>query len=351
MPRRAGVWWNSGKKAWYTTLDGNRKVRVADGDKSEKEAEMLWHQLHAKQVAPDLRELNPVRVIAELYLDWFEEAHPPSYEMHRWHLKRFCDAHGDVKVRDLTADIVNGFLRAQTTWGPSTRTACIKVISASLNWAASADRRLIPYNPIRGMKQPGIRSRAATACARACDHQRVIEAASPNLRVFLEALRASGTRPINLCRMTADHVRFDLGAVLLPKHKTDDGTEAPLVIPITPEFEAVLRTQVAAYPKGPLFPTRTGKAWLPRTVSNMVRRIRVKLKAAGEPLEGQLIPYGYRHAMATELLEGGMADHDVAAFMGNRPATLHRNYNHIVRNPRRIAQEATAALNRDAGKG
>src|SRR5262249_46805902 len=62
----------------------------------------------------------------------------------------------------------------------------------------------------------------------------------------------------------------------------------------------------------------------PNVLSEWVRRTRERLGL------GPVIPYGYRHALATDALAAGGPDAQVAALLGHEgTAVLHRHYAHL----------------------
>jgi integrase len=45
---------------------------------------------------------------------------------------------------------------------------------------------------------------------------------------------------------------------------------------------------------------------------------------------GRIVPYGYRHGLATDALASGVADAQVAELLGHSgTAMLHRHYSHL----------------------
>jgi hypothetical protein len=57
------------------------------------------------------------------------------------------------------------------------------------------DQGIVAANPIRGLKRPPIRSRGAQTINRPQDDEKLIQAASPALRLVLIALHETGARP------------------------------------------------------------------------------------------------------------------------------------------------------------
>jgi integrase len=100
---------------------------------------------------------------------------------------------------------------------------------------------------------------------------------------------------------------------------------------------------VAKYGSGPLLRHRQGRAWTPKAVSEQVRRL---CKRAGI----KVIPYGYRHTLATDALARGVPDAQVAQLLGHgSTAMLYKHYSHLT--SRADVLRNAAALVRPAAPG
>src|SRR5947209_8842679 len=110
----------------------------------------------------------------------------------------------------------------------------------------------------------------------------------------------------------------------MDKHKTA-GKGKQRIVHLTPELVALCRGLAVKYPEGPLFRTSTGKPWCHGCyLSEQVRKLRKKLGIKG------VIPYGYRHTLATDALANGVPDAQVAELLGHSGTSmLHRHYAHL----------------------
>jgi integrase len=347
MARPASVWFDNTRNIWRATIRGH-KVKVADGTATQKEAEQAWHEMHAKDIAVDLQHCNPVRVVFELYLDYLEANHPVTYPTAKRFLKSFCRGNRDVPVKDLTSGMVDSWLSYEKTWGQTSRAQAVQYVMSALNWAARPDNRIIPSNPLRGMPRPAARSRGKDALIDPADHAVILAAAKPSVRDLLSALRLTGTRPSNLCRAEAADVDWARGAIVLTQHKTAEKTGRKLSIPIPARLRPLLERLCRERPSGPLFRRENGEAWTSTILAQYLLRLRERLERRGVKLKGKYIAYGHRHTVATDLLEAGVPDAQVAAILGHSgTAMIYRHYGHLARKTKTLADAMDRHLRGD----
>jgi integrase len=325
MGRKAGIWLRAQDQHWYATIGGQKVKLAADRD----EAETLWHTLKTKENAPTLKDRNPFKIVAELFLDRVDAEHPASYQKYRQYLQSFCDFFPDIRVADITATHVQRWLHGQRSWGPTTRHNAVTHLLACLNWAARPENRLIEQNPVAKMSRGQARSRGAETLVDPADYHAVYEAANPALRRVLFALSQTGQRPANLCRITAADCKWDRDLIELGTHKTADKTGRPLLIPMTASLKAMLQDLARQYPEGPLFRTVRGRPYTPHYLANQLGHMQRRRKTPVK-LSKPFIAYGMRHTVATGLLEAGVPDAKVAAILGHvNTAMLYRHYGHV----------------------
>jgi integrase len=182
-------------------------------------------------------------------------------------------------------------------------------------------RAAFAVQPAGGVEDGPVRSRGAEVLVEPADHERLLEAASPALRDVLVVLRETGTRPVNLCRATAQNLDRQQRALVLAEHNVrgrahktaDDGR--PLVIPLTAlAYEVCLRL-AQKRPSGPLFLTPTGRPWTANNLSSCLYYLCGKVGV-------KVVAYGYRHTRATELLADDTPDALVAAILGHSSTTM-----------------------------
>jgi integrase len=300
-----------------------------DGLENRKEAVAVWRNL-PKQARPRASASLTVAGLIDLYLDASaarveaDTLARDSYEFYASVLVPFAEAHHGLPPADLTPDHVDAWWRQHPTWAESTCAGVFRALQTALNWAASPRKKLIEYNPLRGMPGPTFASRGATAVISPEDHQRLLGIAPQHLRDVLTAFWHTGCRPSVICAVTADDFHPEAGTWRLEKHKTRRKAKGPLVVHLTPPAVELSARLARRYSTGPLFRTRRGAAW---TSDNLKSTIAYWARRAG--LTG-IFPYGYRHTLATGLLLGGVPETDVAAVLGHaNTAMLHKHYSHV----------------------
>jgi integrase len=337
-----GVWRRTQDGYWYGTVAGQKVKLSQDRD----EAEQLWHELKSKERAPELKDFNPFKVVAELFLDRVLEECPESYKHYRFYLQSFSDAFPDILVKDITATHVRRWQNSHATWGDSTRKDAVTNLVACLNWAAKPENNLIGNNPIRGMSRGTTRSRGAETLIEPDDYQRLYDAANPALRRVLFALRQTGARPSAVCRITAQDCHFAEGVIRLEQHKTGRKTGRAQLIPMTEPLKAMLLDLARQYPEGPLFRTVRGRPYTPAYLSEHVGRMQSEKRKWPVRLSKRVICYGFRHTVATELLEGNVPDAKVAAILGHaNTAMIYRHYGHLGAKIKNLRDEMERVLN------
>jgi integrase len=321
MSRKAGIWWNTGKEAYYVKI-GGKSVRLStDYD----EAQALFEQIKRQERAPDLQDCNTCRTIFNLYLDYIERDHIESYRTCSKYLQSFLDHHKEIRVKELRAVNVQQWMNAHPTWGQSSQYSAIGWVVSAINWAAKPENRYITRNPIAGMHKPAVRSRGEESIIDPEDHKKMYAAANPCLKHVLFALQQTGTRPSNLCRITATDCDFINGVVTLARHKTVRKTGTSIKIPMTGALREMLLELCQKYPVGPIFRTTRGKPWKANYISELVMRLRKRIG-----MTTRATPYGYRHTVATQLLMNGVPDAHVAQILGHTSnAMLYKHYSHL----------------------
>lgn len=181
------------------------------------------------------------------------------------------------------------------------------------------------------MSKPKSRSRGEEAVITAELHTQLLAAATPQLRLVLTLLHATGARPGEVCGFTAENFDAAAGVVKLAEHKTDHtGRVRRIFLPA--EAVEVLKGQVLKYRSGPLLRNRLGRAWTGKAVAWQVNRLCLKVGV-------KAIPYGYRHTFATDALAQGVPDAQVAQQLGHgSTAMLHRHYLHLGSKARVMAE-------------
>jgi len=297
-----------------------------DGKANETEAMQVWHEVAVAAAAPDRGDDNEVRVVLDLYLQHLERtAKQKTLQEFLKFFKSFCGRWAGLLVGQLRPfHLEKWWEECHPTWSGGTRGLSATAFQAAMNWAAGArGNNIISSNPLKGMKMPQSRSRGAEVLVSNEDHDTLLAAVPQDLKDVLIALRNTGTRPSVVNRVTARDFYPDLGIWRLEDHKTEKKTGRPLIVPLPPVVVELCKRLAIKYPEGPLFRTAKGEPWYASKLASRILWYKKRLNL-------DVIAYGYRHSVATELLEKGVPDAHVAAVLGHQDtAMIYRHYGHL----------------------
>jgi integrase len=333
MARPSKPWFRQQRNGWYVTVDGKKIALGVTGKANRAAAEQAWHRLMAGHEPTPAPATTPVATpaaapatapvtVAEavaLFTDNTPHVKPSTRELYARHLARLIDGIGELQLARVTGLVLSRWVQKLAV-GPTTRGIVLRSVSAFFGWCARQE--LIPKNPARQVPAPPARSRGREAVIPADVHAKLLAAAPPALRTFLELLHATGARPGELCRLTAAAFDADNGVAVLTEHKSDH-TGRPRLIFFPPAAAARVRELAERHPAGPLLRNSHGRPWKPKAVAWALNRLCRRLKV-------KVIAYGFRHTFATDALAAGVPDAQVAALLGHgSTAMLHRHYSHI----------------------
>jgi integrase len=268
---------------------------------------------------------NPLAAIFEHYLRHLEKhASEKTFKEYRKVFRDFLETWPDLLVKEVKPFHLEQWWEGKhANWSEGTRLYGATAIRSALNWASGAQAGIIPANPLKGMVMPKGRSRGAETLVSWADHDKLIEVVPEDLRDVLEALRHTGTRPSMVSKVTAAQFYADAGIWRIDEHKTSKKTGKPLVVPLSSVVVDICKRLAKKYPEGPLFRTKKGEPWNPTKLASRILWYKKKIGV-------DVIAYGYRHTVATELLEAGVPDAQVAAILGHgNTAMIYRHYSHL----------------------
>lgn len=326
-------WFNAQKQAWYIKVSGKLvSIKRPDGtlikgQENEAEAVEAWHKMMAVAQAPQNGDDNPLYIVLDLYMQDLERRHGSAKTLKEYkkYYQEFCDANPGLTVGQFKPIHLLRFFDAHSGWSDGMRNYIGTAFQSALNWAAGADGSLISKNPLKGMRMPQGRSRGAQALVSDDDHRKLLEVVPEDLRQVLTVLRAVGCRPSAVYRVTAAEFYPDQGVWRFEasSHKTGKKTRKPLVVPLPDHVVTLCSKLVSQFPEGPLFRTARGGTWDAQKLANRIAWYKNRHKL-------NVIAYGYRHTVATELLEAGVEDAKVAAILGHKnTAMIYRHYGHL----------------------
>lgn len=355
MPRKARKrgpkgtpWYRSFTDTWYMPkVDGSKAKPILDADgypvkgrENKEKAFALWHETVERDRAPTKGLDNPLSLIFEEFLDYtHRHREKDTYDEYRRTLQSFKDKWPNVTVNDLSVRHVEAWFDDHPTWSDTTKHIYVTTVLAALNWAAKPTVKLIPFNPLRGMERPRKRSRGGSAKVSDEAHKALFARVPWDFQQILLVLRHTGTRPGNICRVTAKNFNAEAGVWVFDEHNTDAGssvhksykkTGRALIVPLTPTVVTLCNELVKKYPEGRLFRTRRGRPWRPGYIIKRFILWRQKLVEEGVEMPDTIFAYCYRHQLGTYLLEQGESDTLVAAVLGHKGTkVLHEHYSGV----------------------
>ncbi len=349
--RKRGIkgrpWYRRATGSWYIKHNG-KPIPVVDergdpvrGAENRERADKCWVLMQARMMAPARPEENPVRLVFAMFLDNHQKAHPTSYKDYQRTLVGFANSlpSHDFLARDLRACHVDAWVNSHPEWNSTTRATYISRVLAALNWAVEPHQGLMQSNPLMKYPLPRRRARGEEALVPEEAHDAFLDHVPDDFKTILLVLRDTGTRPGNVCRVTATHCIWDKGGWWFAEgnvgedgkvHKTFEKTGKGLFVPVSEEVMELCRKLAQEHPEGPLFRTKSGDPWTPDKITWRFGYYREKLAKAGIVMPKTYFAYCYRHNLATELLEDGVPVEHVAAILGNTPSVVHRHYSHII---------------------
>ena len=285
-------------------------------------------------------ERTTVREWAELFLENYSK--PPlrsekTHESHQRAIKHLLQVFGSRKLTDLSADMIEGYLRTRlrarvrrkTRAGmiekgvvkPSTVHQEFRVFRRMLNVAVR--KRLLPSNPCWGAEFPVVvRGLFRPHYVSWSEQQRIEAEAQVYLRNAIRIITETGLRVYReLTPMKKEQVDLQNAVVWIPDSKTDNGVAE---VPLTELAVNAFRDQMQIAGHGPyLFPSDDNPlghqvtfktAW-----SAALRRAKVPYFRI----------YDLRSTYATRLSAGGVADEWVTQLLRQGDAKVFKKYSQM----------------------
>jgi integrase len=327
MGRPKKIWRRKEDGHWYTT-EGNRKVKVADGKLSYRDA---WDEYKALHVDYDQTTIT-VKFLIDEYLEWCSiNRSEGTYRWYRSFLKPFSETISDsLRVKDAQVFHVQRWLD-KTGWADNTKSGGVKAVLRCFNWGVT--QGLIKYNPFLGIERPPRTSREEVVDD--AQFAKMVTLVEPEFADYLTFLYQTGARAQEVKLVTADH--WD-GEKLILERKNSKGKLHRRVIYANPTVAALINRLAAKFPKGPLFRNSNGDPWNTSTVRSKFRRIvkrkgKTKVYGLAEKMGiPGLCATTFRHSFCTNALKRGLDTTTVAQLMGHRDATMvARVYQHLAK--------------------
>ena len=230
-----------------------------------------------------------------------------------------------MQADQVTPAICEKWLQS-TGWASNTKRSALLVLKAAFNSACKYAKTLAS-NPLTGLSPPAATSRTEVFTPEQLEQ--LWKHGHPNLVEICQFMLATGCRPGEACKLTAEHFQDgDPNAVfVLPPtmHKTGRKTGKYRHIPLNRELTRHYRGLVAARPSGPIFRSPRGRPWNTTRLAFHFSRLARKL---GFPR--QLTPHAFRHTFVTRHLDRGVPITRVAQWIGDTVTTVERTYWHAI---------------------
>lgn len=357
MSRPSEVRYYESRGGFYTQI-GGKQIPLAKGpdDQSARGPVYLkaldnFRQLMEMAAVPSAKDSNPLRAVLEAYMSFIStKKQPATIRLRLASFHPLIDVYGDTPIGKLTSEMLEAFIAKMreprtttkyrkrcTKWGDTSVCMWLDSLRAAFRWAIK--RKYISTDPTEQIERPQRRSRSRDTVLTDEQHQQILAACpTRGLRHMVIALENTGARPGELCAATAkDWNEIDQGGAIVYygddrrredefRHKTA-GKEGDRVIMFLGAALDLVRELVKQYPTGPLFRTKSGKAWTPALVASAFAKLRKKTGIQG------LIPYSYRHTFATTFLKKDRNIDTLAIFLGNSPETIRKHYSHLLSDP------------------
>jgi integrase len=357
-------WFRRQTWSWYVEVDGRQQNlgkhpfdeaprKGKRGWSPPAEIAAAWLELgracELKAAAPDSgpRQDMPVRELIHRFLAGVKgQIGQETGEGYAYYLRDFADRHPNLKVQDITRNLVRDWLAAHPpeAWGQSSHRAAITAIKRALNWGVESE--LLRHNPIAALKKPPAVRRRRVMSA---EERPLILAMWPEgdpFHDFLVAAMETGCRPGEIMKVTAADVDLKEGVWRFPS-KDYEKTGLLRVVYLTPTLLELTGRLMARHPVGPLFRNADGKPWRRRAIRNRFARKRARKK---DPLAGDIVAYTCRHTYATDALANGVPVVEVAESIGHHsPGMVETTYKHMEAKADQLRRAAHRAVRNGSG--
>jgi integrase len=198
MARSAKPWFRKQTGWWMVTL-GGKQHKLAEGRENKKLALKKFLELQLLRAeAPESADMR-VATACDAFLQWSERHQSPeTYRGYFFYVQSFCEACGYLAVVDLRPHHVTKWIDSNKSWRPTTQFNAVRDAQRVFNWAV--EQKLLPQNPIKGMKRPRQESRESYVTDE--EFRTLLRGAAPAFRLFLFALRKTGARPSEVRELT-----------------------------------------------------------------------------------------------------------------------------------------------------
>lgn len=243
---------------------------------------------------------------------------------------------GRIPLDRLRASTVEQWLHGQSTGTKASMDSAnrnLRSLKAALNHAY--ERQLVAsrqaWESVSAFSDTA--SRRADALLTRSDCERLLGAASPDLKLFIRAALLTGARPGELANLTVADFNRQHGTLRLNGKTGDRG--APLSAAACAFFTALSRDKLP----GAHLLTNGGRKWIACEWSQAMIDAR---EAAGLP--PTVVAYALRHTAISNMLAGGLSLFEVATLTGTSVMMIEKHYGHLTKGSVKAKLDSMEAL-------
>ena len=318
-------WYRKQNGAWYVCFRG-KQVLLAKGRAAKAEAHRAFAALLDGPPAEDPGgTVATVATLADVVNAYFADLAGRCAASSVVTIKSFLNPLVSTRGSSPASALDPSDVRAELVrrkLAPSTRANVLKGLSSAYRLATRT--KVLAANPFADFACGAVESRGAGAVVPDDVHAKLLAVFSPREGDFFETLRATGARPSEVASATKDDLNAGGACLILKTHKTAGKTGRPRTIYLPPASLELCLRLAGENPAGPLFRRKRGGPW---KKGSWWRVMEGAAKRAGVPAQ---MPYGYRHAFATDALEAGVPETHVAELLGHTStAMVAKHYGHL----------------------
>lgn len=330
MARLPSPWRRRGENGdWYAWIQGKCVWLAPAGVTKTQARAALTERLAETATGRTRRTGLLVRDMLNLFLASCEakvsrgELEAVTLEGYERYLIPAREALGRHHVAALKPAHVTAWLDSRAGWKATSRYNAITALKRACNWARREGH--IPASPLTDMPRPTPARREQVLTPTQVEQLLAAIGAGNPFRVLLEALRETGCRPGEACRLTADRVDLSAGTWTV-SNKTRRATgEQTRTVYLSDRARTITRELIERHPSGHVFLNVRGRPWTRNAIALRMGRLGKRLGFGGEA-----VAYSLRHDFATTALERGVAPATVAELLGHRSLTMvMRIYNRL----------------------
>ncbi len=257
-------WWRKQTGHWYLEV-GGKQIRISTAPDPEggtrknppADVQNEWHRMMRESRPEDMQLGDLFAAFIASLPEGSDNSQTTRRQLGRF--ERFVGR--EMKVSKLKPLKLTEYLQKHPHWKPSSVRTLVNRVHAAINWGVR--QGLITGNPISstpGYKREGRNERRRGIITQK-DRATAEEAAAPEFRAVLVALRETGARPSEIANMQVEKVNLEEGFLLVPNKTAHLTGIADRRIYLSPVMRDLVRERMTGRTEGPLFVNSKGKRW------------------------------------------------------------------------------------------